>query len=156
MKANEAGIKADIDTEFLHDYRIAIRRTRSALSQIRNVFPAEVTEHFKQRVQEPWASARMTLRDLNVYLLSENDFEARLPAAMRDDIVPLFDYLRLLREQALKGVIVSLSSSEYSRALEEWQEFLNEPVPKKAVADECRPSPSSTWPGREYTSAIEG
>ncbi len=30
IKANEAGIKADIDTEFLHDYRIAIRRTRSA------------------------------------------------------------------------------------------------------------------------------
>ncbi len=48
MKANEAGIKADIDTEFLHDYRIAIRRTRSALSQIRNVFPTEETEHFKQ------------------------------------------------------------------------------------------------------------
>ncbi len=50
MRANEAGIKADIDTEFLHDYRIAVRRTRSALSQIRNVFPPDTTAHFKTRV----------------------------------------------------------------------------------------------------------
>ena len=133
MKANEAGLKADIDTEFLHDYRIAIRRTRSALSQIRNVFPAEVTEHFKQEFRT-LGQRTNTLRDLDVYLLSEDEFEARLPAAMRQDIVPLFDYLRLLREQALKEVVDSLSSSEYARVLEEWQEFLNEPIPKKPVA----------------------
>ena len=97
MKANEAGIKADIDTEFLHDYRIAIRRTRSALSQIRNVFPADVTEHFKKEFRY-LGQLTNELRDLDVYLLSEGEFQARLPAAMREDIVPLFDYLRLLRE----------------------------------------------------------
>ena len=133
MKVNESGIKADIDTEFLHDYRIAIRRTRSALSQIRNVFPAEVTEHFKIEIRT-LGQATNTLRDLDVYLLSEDEFEARLPEAMRQDIVPLFDYLRLLREQALYEVIDSLSSPEYARVLEEWEEFLHKPVPKKAGA----------------------
>jgi len=133
VKANEAGIKADIDSEFLHDYRIAIRRTRSALSQIRNVFPSEITEHFKKEIRTLGQNTN-TLRDLDVYLLSEEAFEARLPEAMRQDIVPLFDYLRLLREQALEEVVNSLSASEYEQVLEEWEGFLNEPVPKKAGA----------------------
>ncbi len=133
MKANEAGIKADIDTEYLHDYRIAIRRTRSALSQIRNVFPADVTEHFKQSFRA-LGQRTNTLRDLDVYLLSEDEFQARLPEAMREDIVPLFDYLRLLRKRSLEEVLEGLSSSEYARALNEWEEFLYKPVPKKPGA----------------------
>jgi CHAD domain-containing protein len=133
MKANEAGIKADIDTEFLHDYRIAIRRTRSALSQIRNVFPAEVTEHFKKEFR--YLGQRTNrLRDLDVYLLSEANFQAKLPATMREDIVPLFDYLRLLREQVLEEVLKGFSSRRSSRVLGEWEEFLNEPVSKKPLA----------------------
>jgi CHAD domain-containing protein len=133
MKANEAGIKADVDTEFLHDYRIAIRRTRSALSQIRNVFPVEATEHFKKEFRT-LGQLTNELRDLDVYLLSEDKFEARLPEAMREDIVPLFDFLRILREQALEEVIDSLSSSESKRVLREWEEYLNEPISKKRAA----------------------
>ncbi len=133
MKANEAGIKADIDTEYLHDYRIAIRRTRSALSQIRNVFPTKVTEHFKQEFRT-LGQLTNQLRDLDVYLLSEGEFQARLPEAMREDIVPLFDYLRLLRKRALEEVIEGLLSSEYARPMNEWEEFLNEPIPKKPDA----------------------
>jgi hypothetical protein len=82
MKANEAGIKADIDTEYLHDYRIAIRRTRSALSQIRNVFPTEVTEHFKQEFRT-LGQLTNQLRDLDVYLLSEGEFQPAAPAKSR-------------------------------------------------------------------------
>ena len=133
MKANEPGVKADIDTEFLHDYRIAIRRTRSALSQIRNVFPDKETEYFKDSFRS-LGQRTNTLRDLDVYLLSEDEFEARLPPMMRDDILPLFDHLRILREAELAMVVDSLSSSDYARALGEWEAFLNEPVPKKPVA----------------------
>ena len=133
MKANEAGIKADIDTEFLHDYRIAIRRTRSALSQIRNVFPAVETAYFKQSFRY-LGQFTSELRDLDVYLLSESDFEALLPEAMSEDIVPLFEYLRTLREKALAEVIVNLSSPAYAGVLGEWEEFLSEPISKKAAA----------------------
>ena len=132
MKANETGIRADIDTEFLHDYRIAIRRTRSALSQIRNVFSLDVTEHFKREFR---ALGQLTneLRDLDVYLLSESEFQARLPEAMQEDIVPLFDYLRVLRKQALEEVINNLTSSDYARVLNEWEAFLNAPISKKSA-----------------------
>ena len=44
--ANEPGLRANIDTEFLHDFRVALRRTRSLLRQLKHVFPSDSVEHF--------------------------------------------------------------------------------------------------------------
>src|SRR5262245_60850097 len=41
LVANEPGLRANLDTEFLHDFRVAVRRTRSLLRQIKHVFRAE-------------------------------------------------------------------------------------------------------------------
>jgi hypothetical protein len=66
IRKNEEGIQQDIDTEFLHDFRVAIRRTRSALSQIRDVFPVEITEGFKQDFAY-LGNLTNPLRELDVY-----------------------------------------------------------------------------------------
>ena len=126
LRANEAGVKGDIDTEFLHDYRIAARRTRSALSNIRKVFPAETTNHFKREFR---GLSKLTneLRDLDVHLLAEPDYRAMLPDAMQEDITPLFDALRSRRAEALAEVVAGLESESYARLLEEWETFLHEP-----------------------------
>jgi CHAD domain-containing protein len=129
MRANQAGIRADIDTEFLHDFRTAIRRSRSALSQIRNVFPPETTERFRGEFRT-LGSLTNQLRDLDVYLLAESAYRAELPPTMRDDIAPLFDYLRARREQALGDVVVGLDSKDCGSILRDWEVFLNEPVPE--------------------------
>lgn len=130
MQANEAGVKADVDTEFLHDYRIAVRRTRSALSQIRKVFPPGITEHFKREFRE-LGQLTNVLRDLDVYLLAEGDYRAMLPDAMQEDITPLFEYLRSHRSEALFEVVAGLESDDYAQLIEEWEEFLHESVSKK-------------------------
>ena len=127
MRANEAGVKADIDTEFLHDYRIAARRTRSALSQIRNVFPLDATVHFKREFRE-LSQVTNELRDLDVHLLAEADYRAMLPEAMQEDITPLFDNLRFRRSGALAQVVTCLESESYARLLDEWEAFLHEPL----------------------------
>ena len=127
MRVNEAGVKADIDTEFLHDYRIAVRRTRSALSQIRNVFPPDTTAHFKQEFRE-LGKLTNELRDLDVHLLAEADYRAMLPNAMQEDIAPLFDTLRSRRSAALAEVVAGLELETYARFLAEWDTFLHEPV----------------------------
>ena len=128
MKANEAGIQADIDSEFLHDYRVAIRRTRSALSQIRDVFPPSTNTRYKEDFAYLGKFTNQ-LRDLDVYLLSEDKYCDMLPDVLRDDISPLFEYLRAQRETVLKGVSDHLDSERYARILSDWEEFVNEPVP---------------------------
>lgn len=40
IQMNECNTVADIDSEFLHDFRIAIRRTRAGLSQIKHTLPS--------------------------------------------------------------------------------------------------------------------
>jgi len=126
MRINEAYIEKDLDTEFLHDFRVAIRRTRSALSQIKNVFPAQTTDRFKKDFAFVGELTNQ-LRDLDVYLLNEDIYKAMLPGVLRDDIGPLFDYLRKKRSKVFQEVSNGLESKEYKQILGDWSTFLNEP-----------------------------
>lgn len=127
LRANEEGIKADWDAEFLHDYRTAVRRTRSALSQIPGVCAPEATERYKEAFAQLGERTNQ-LRDLDVYLLAEPHYRAMLPNAMRDHIAPLFDYLQSQRRQTLREVVDYLDSAPYAALMEAWQAFLHEPV----------------------------
>lgn len=124
MRENENGIRKDIDTEFLHDFRVAIRRTRSALGQIKNVFPPEITRRFRKDFSR---LGKMTnwLRDLDVYLLSETRYQAMLPEKLRHNIHPLFEYLQRERKKELRKINRVLNSGEYSQILNDWERFLN-------------------------------
>lgn len=126
VRRNEDYLPQDIDTEFLHDFRVAIRRTRSALSQVKAVFPAETTERFKQ----DWATVgRMTndLRDLDVYLLEEESYRNMLPATLQPHIVPLFELLHTKRAEALQQVTQDLDGYFYQFVTGDWAAFLDEP-----------------------------
>jgi hypothetical protein len=46
LLANLEGARNHLDTEFLHDLRVATRRTRSALGQVKGVLPSERVEDF--------------------------------------------------------------------------------------------------------------
>jgi len=126
MRRNEAYIKKDIDTEFLHDFRVAVRRTRSALSQIKDVYPEETTNRCKQDFTYIGKLSN-DLRDLDVYLLAEDSYKAMVPDVLRNDIDPLFEYLRQKRGRALKTVVDGLNSKRYTTIMKDWEAFLNEP-----------------------------
>jgi CHAD domain-containing protein len=133
MRINEAHIEQDLDTEFLHDFRVAIRRTRSALGQIKTVFPIKTTDRFKKDFA---FVGKLTneLRDLDVYLLSEDQYKAMLSPNLRHDIDPLFDHLRKKRSQALQKVIRGLKARKYAKILADWEAFLNKPPPDSVTA----------------------
>lgn len=133
IKINEDGIKKDIDIEFLHDFRVAMRRTRSVLSQVKGVFPEDVTLKFK-RDFAAISKISNDLRDLDVYLYAEKNFKAMLPDTMQSDIDPLFDYMRKKRVTALKDVVDGLNSTYYTQTLTDWEAFLNEPAANSPTA----------------------
>ena len=133
MKINEANLEMDLDTEFLHDFRVAIRRTRSALGQIKSVFPQNATSRFKKEFAFVGKLSNQ-LRDLDVYLLKEDAYKAILPPVLRDDINPLFDYLRKNRSKALQKVIRGLKSRKYAQIMLDWEAFLDEPQQEAAAA----------------------
>lgn len=124
IRQNEAGIKADIDSEFLHDFRVAVRRTRSALSQIKNVIPADITKKFQADFAY-LGEITGRLRDLDVYLLKEESYLAMLPEPLQPGLKPMFANLRRERKRAQKKLSKNLSSERYDRILDDWASYLN-------------------------------
>ena len=133
MQLNAAVFEKDLDTEILHDFRVAIRRTRSALAQIKNVFPTRTTDRFKKNFAYAGKLSN-ALRDLDVYLLNQNEYKAMLPAVLREDINPLFDLLRKKRAQAFRKVTRGLKSKKYAKLMKDWEAFLDKPPPDSATA----------------------
>jgi len=124
MRQNEPGIKTDIDTEFLHDYRVAVRRTRSALTQIKRIFPDEIVRRFKKDFAAVGKSTNQ-LRDLDVYLLNKERFKAMLPEEQRPKLEPLFQFLEAERKKQHHEFVQALKGTFYNEMLTQWQTLLN-------------------------------
>ncbi|MCP4669843.1 MAG: CHAD domain-containing protein [Desulfobacula sp.] len=137
IKINEINIKKDLDTEFLHDFRVAVRRSRSALGQIKSVFPVETTSRFKKDLA---FVGKLTnrLRDLDVCLLQENTYKAELPIILRGNIASLFEHLKKMRLNALKEVITQLESKKYLQIIQNWETFINKPQLDSPVAAKAK------------------
>ncbi|MBW2610749.1 MAG: CHAD domain-containing protein [Deltaproteobacteria bacterium] len=126
IKINAANIEQDLDTEFLHDYRVAVRRTRSALVWNKNIFPKKTIARFAKNFSYI-GKISSALRDLDVYLLNQATYKAMLPPVLRDDIDPLFAYLNKQRSTSFRKVVRSMKSKKYRKIMQDWETFLNEP-----------------------------
>ena len=118
------GAIADVDSEFLHDLRVAVRRTRSAQRQLRGVFPPEPLGHFREEFR--WLQqATGPTRDLDVYLLGFDDLVAGLDDERRSDLAPLRTLLRRRRAAERRRMVRALRSPRFTALLEAWRAFLD-------------------------------
>lgn len=140
LQRNEAGVLADLDSEFLHDYRVAVRRTRSALAQFKRVLPHDAVELF--RAEFAWlGQVTGPTRDLDVYLQEMDEFAAALPPYMHDRLDPLRRYLEEQREIELARLADALRSDRYRELMTAWEAFLEEPPEAQPDApDALRPA----------------
>ncbi|MBK1716884.1 CHAD domain-containing protein [Thiocystis violacea] len=146
LEANVAGARSGRDSECLHDLRVATRRTRSALGQIKDLWPAERVLAYQERFT--WLQ-RVTgpMRDLDVYLLAFDGYRESLPDSLRPRLEPLRDFLISSQERERLVLAETLDSSEFQSLMRDWRAFLTAPAstdpvaanagrPIKAVADE--------------------
>lgn len=123
MQRNEAGMRGDLDTEFLHDFRVAIRRTRSALTQIKGVFPPARVARFGASFRD-LGRRTGSLRDLDVYLLARDSYRALLPDALQPGLAAVFDHLQVRRADAFRAMIQALDAPDYGALKRDWAAFL--------------------------------
>ncbi len=145
LLANEPGVLQNLDPECLHDFRIAVRRTRSALGQIKGVFPTRTVRRFAPRFA--WlGKITSPPRDFDVYLLGFDELKAGLPAPFLDSIEPLRRFLQAHCDLAHAELAREIHSARYQALITSWNKFLALPCPKvpravhaltpvKAVAD---------------------
>jgi CHAD domain-containing protein len=131
LEANEAGARTGTDTEFLHDFRVAVRRTRSALTQVKGVLPLRTVNHYK--AEFAWLGRITTpVRDLDVYLLNFDAYRASLPVSARADIEPLRAFLASHRRIEHQALVKKLDGVRYRRLTGNWREFLRREVPERS------------------------
>jgi len=134
LLANVDGTVRDLDTEFLHDLRVAVRRTRSALKLTGDVLPGGMAGRFAPEFK--WLGDLTTpTRDLDVYLLGYPGMADALLAATADELQPFRDHLERSRAVAHRELARGLRSARFSRLGREW---------RLAVAATARGSPRPT------------
>jgi CHAD domain-containing protein len=123
LEANVNGVLRDIDTEFLHDLRVSVRRTRAALKLLGDVLPPEMTTRFAAEFK--WLGDLTTpTRDLDVYLLGLDSMTAGLIAATPQDLEPFLAYLAKRRAAEARTLARGLRSARFHAIMEDWRKAL--------------------------------
>ena len=123
IRANEDGVHRNLDSEFLHEFRVAVRGTRSVLRLLKGVLPGAARAHFNTEFK--WlGSITGPVRDLDVYLLKTPEYRAELPQSMRQDLDPLDEYLHQHHRGERRRLVARLKSKRYRDLLSAWEEFL--------------------------------
>jgi CHAD domain-containing protein len=124
MRANEDGMRRALDPEFLHDFRVSVRRTRTALGQLRRILPQASVDRFRRDFS--WLGAATgPCRDLDVYLLKMGDYRRLLPPSVGRELAPLENYLRERLEIERAQLVQTLETERYESLLVAWQVFLD-------------------------------
>jgi CHAD domain-containing protein len=122
---NVAGTIAAIDTEFLHDLRVAVRRSRSILKLVGDVLPANLAEQFKPEFK--WLGDLTTpVRDLDVYLLELDTMAARLASADPRDLDPFRSFLVRHRGAERRRLVRGLRSRRFEQMMSDWRTALEQ------------------------------
>jgi CHAD domain-containing protein len=138
VRDNLPGTIADIDTEFLHDVRVAVRRTRSLIKLGRPALPTNFREVWEPQFK--WLGELTTpVRDLDVYQLGLPEMAGWLVAASAADLEPFQAYLARRRAAEHRILLRALRGARLRRLLDDWAGELS------ALADPARSAGGAAW-----------
>ena len=126
------------DTEFLHDYRVSLRKTRSLVSLMKSIFPADAHQQIKQKLAEIMRPTNAA-RDLDVYLLEQADYEQMLPEELRAGLPAMFNDFKKQHIKAYQELNAWLSSSAYGKEIENCQAWFAHMLENNATPQAQQP-----------------
>ena len=125
-RSQEEGLIADIDSEFTHQYRVNLRKARSLLSLFRKALTPWRYQNLRLQLKS-MAKTTNRLRDLDVFLLDQQDYYAMLPDQFQRGLNALFTRLRRQRRQVWKRVISVLQGQDYLDRVAVLEQHLQQP-----------------------------
>ncbi len=123
VAATWRGARDDLDPEFLHDLRIALRKARTVLRSSRGVMPADAR---RDALDLAGALARQTgaARDLDVHLMAWESHVSALDPSERTLLEPVRELLAVRREQAHARLVEAMDAADRDRWLRRWRELV--------------------------------
>jgi CHAD domain-containing protein len=124
MEANLPGMLADLDSEFLHDYRVSLRKARSVLRELRGAFEPESVAAVRTELK--WLQqATGGARDLDVYVRDFEQLRGLVPEPVQTQLEPLLRVLEIRRGAAHRQLVRDLRGDRAGAALAAWTELLD-------------------------------
>lgn len=151
MLANEQGTRARLDPTPLHAFRVALRRTRSAISRLPGVLPKHVCDRFGAEFK--WLGAvTSATRDYDVFLELLPTYEAALSRDATSEIPDYSDLgqqLQPRRDAEQVAMVEQLDSARYAELKTDWKSFLRgDPADWSAGSD----APDAPRPAKDVAS----
>lgn len=140
--ATEKKVRLDLHPDYLHDFRVSVRRTRSVLGQIKQVLPRDSSKHFRREFS--WL-ARLTgpTRDLDVLLIKLPGYQAALspkPSAEPDaGMVAVRTEIERLRWSEARSLAERMDTERYKTLLRDWPVFLESATSHAPEKNSLRP-----------------
>jgi len=123
IRDNVEGAIAGQDDEYLHQLRIAVRRSRTVQRQLAGVFDPVVLPGFRSEFR--WLQqATGPARDLDVYIGQLDGLAELVPAAQRAALGPLRPVLLHSRMTARADMTRALRSVRAAELFEDWDQVL--------------------------------
>ncbi len=127
VEDNLEGAIADLDVEFLHDLRVAVRRGRSVQKELRGVFAPDALAHFRREFK--WVQqVTGRSRDLDVYVLEFGEMRALVPEPIQADLDLVVRVLGEQRAAARRAMARELGSPRMAALRRDWDACLEELV----------------------------
>jgi CHAD domain-containing protein len=141
------GVQRDIDTEFVHQARVATRRMRSALRLFRDAIPEGTAAYLRGELK--WLGGMLgAIRDLDVFLLNLSRFRGKLERFPAKKKQAFENWIEKRRRAPLKALWRALESPRYKHFERRMMQFFERPLP-------LRPRPSlALKPVREVAPVI--
>lgn len=124
IENNETGIRNKTNTKSLHDFRVACRRCRSIIGQLKQVIPKHTSERLQCNLA--WLNkATGPGRDMDVYLLRFPEYQDNLPDQLREKLEPLHTFLLSKKIEEYKNIVRILDSNRYINFKEFMRDYSN-------------------------------
>ena len=123
----EQGIQDDINTEYLHQYRVNLRRLRSLFTLLKQAFPSKDYQALKAQLQ-PLSKMTTRLRDLDVFLLAKDHFIKQVPEVFRSGLQAFFLQVTQERNQVQQHLASELSTRDYQQSCQRLSDFFAQPA----------------------------
>lgn len=121
---NLPGSLTGVDPISLHDFRVANRRTRSGLSEFKNLFRPEELDYFQGEFR--WVQqVTNSTRDLDVFLSQFPTVIEKIPEEDQPLLSPVEEMLAGWQGQAREQMAADLKSERFQQLIARWDEVLD-------------------------------
>ena len=143
MDDNLPGLLDDVDTEFLHDFRVAVRRTRSTLKLGRPALPHSMRSRVGARLQVARRPDDPGARPRRLRARAAHDGGLAGGRRRRPTWRPFAAHLRRRRTAVRRALVRGLRSQRYRRLRTDWDLALGRLARARLATAR---SPPGSWP----------